>query len=114
MVGVLPNRQMEDAMGTHGTSLQHPEIGSVAMRMLWIPAVASILVVGHLALRAPQDGAAATMAPAASHAAPSVVQAAQRADATPRSRDAVPAAPDEATTTHEALDPVGAGHDVAR
>ena len=41
-------------MGMHGTSLQHPETGSVATRMLWIPAVASILVVGHLALRAPQ------------------------------------------------------------
>jgi hypothetical protein len=97
---------MEDAMGMHGTSLQHPETGRVATRMLWIPAVASILVVGHLALRAPHDGAAATMAPAA--------QAAQRADAAPRSRAAVPAAVDEATTAHEALDPVGAGHDVAR
>ena len=101
-------------MGMHGTSLQHPEIGSVATRMLWVPAVASILVVGHLALRAPQDGTAVTMAPAASRAAPPAVQAAQRADAAPRSRDAAPAALDEATTAHEALDPVGAGHDVAR
>lgn len=101
-------------MGMHGTSPQHPEIGSVALRMLWIPVVASILVAGHFALRSPRDGAAATMALATAHAAVPAVHVAPREDAMPKSLEARPNASDDATAAHEALDPVGAGHEVAR
>jgi len=94
------------------TSPQHPEIGSVATRMLWIPAVASILVISYVALHAPQDDRAPT-ALASAHAAAPVAWAAPSRDATPRWIEAIPAVADEALAAHEALDPVGAGHDVA-
>lgn len=100
-------------MGTYATSLQHPEIGSVAMRMLWIPAVASIAVAAFLLLRAPHDNTAPAAVGAAYAAAPAA-QAAPSGGAAPQQVEAVAAAVDEATAAHQALDPVGAGHDAAR
>ena len=92
------------------TSHQHPEIGSIAMRMLWIPAVASILVAGYFTLQAPRNDRTMT----AAHAAAPVARTAPVLNAGLRALDVEPAVPDEAVTAHQALDPVGAGHDVAR
>lgn len=91
------------------TSHQHPEIGSVAMRMLWIPAVVSILLAGYFVLQAQNDRAMT-----ATHAAAPVVRTAPPLNAALQVLDVGPAVRDEAVTAHQALDPVGAGHDVAR
>ena len=100
-------------MNRHRSYQHHPEIGSVALGMLWIPIVALIVVVGFLALRTPRDSAP-TLAVSAAHAtSPDALSRSPRqADAA--SSDVTNAVDDEATAAHVALDPVGAGHDVAR
>ena len=113
-------------MGLHKASPQPQEIGSFALRTLWIPILGSILVVGFLALRTPQEGGASPMPVAAASENGPLMHAASTGDATlPRIaastgdadlRNAGTAAlpRDEAVAQHEALDPVGAGHDVSR
>ena len=102
-----------------GTSRHHPEIGSVALRMLWIPVIASVLVVGYVSLRAPE----AEHPPMAAVAAVNELATAQRSGAndvtTPsdvitREVDTAPALPDESIKRQQELDPVGAGHDIPR
>ena len=101
-------------MELHRTSRQHPEIGSVALRMLWIPVIASILIAGYLALHVPQNELAPTMAVAtAKEMAAPVLAASPYSNTAPR-LEAAPAQPDESIAQHQALDPVGAGHDVPR
>ena len=95
-------------------SLQHPEIGSFALRLLWIPIVGSILIVGFLGLRTPQDERASTMAVATTRDHAPSVTVVSPPESSARQIEAVPAMPDEAVAAHEALDPVGAGHEVAR
>lgn len=108
-------------MRLHKAWPQHPEIGSFALRMLWIPIVASVLVVGFLALRTPQDDRAPTMAVATAKELATVADTApasdttaryftaSASDATARNVEAAAAQPDESIARHEALDPVGAG-----
>jgi len=92
-----------------GTSCQHPELGSVALRLLWIPAVASVVIVGYLILRTPSGD----LAPSSVHAMTAVVPEASPPE--PPKAPGVPSTqPDAAIAAHELLDPVGAGHDVAR
>ena len=95
-------------------SRQHPEIGSVALRMLWIPVVGSILVVGYLALRTPQNEPAPVMAVAAANEIATQARSASSDDATARTLMATPGIPAESIAQQQELDPVGAGHDVAR
>ncbi len=101
-------------MDRFGTSRQHPKIGSVSLRMLWIPVVASILVAGYITLRPPQDerASATTVAAVKESAAPqpTIIPS----DVTTREVDASPALPDEAIRQQQELDPVGAGHDIPR
>ncbi len=99
-------------MELHSTTRQHPEIGSVAIRMLWIPVVASILVGGYFVLRTPQDDGAPAMATA--RAAAPVTHTATPTDTTAPRLEATTAKSAETAAEHETLDPVGAGHDVAR
>jgi hypothetical protein len=108
------NRQTEDFMGLQRTSQQHPEIGSVALRMLWIPAVASILIAGYLGLRSPQDERASPMAVATAKEMATPVLTAPPGEYAARDVETAPALPDESIAQQQALDPVGAGHDVAR
>ena len=56
-------------MGLRKPSVQHAEIGNVATRMLWIPAVATVLVVGYFVLRTQGDHDAAATAIVTAHAA---------------------------------------------
>ncbi len=100
-------------MGRHHSFQHHPEIGSVALGMLWIPIVALIVVVGFLALRTPHDSAP-TLAVSAAHATAPVAPSPSPREADVASPDVANAGNDEATAAHVALDPVGAGHDVAR
>jgi len=101
-------------MRLHNTWPQRPEIGSFAMRMLWIPAIASVLVIGFLALRMPQNEITGTMAVATAEELASQGRNIAPADVTPRATEAALATPDEAIAQHQALDPVGAGHDTPR
>lgn len=101
-------------MGLHRTSRQHPEIGSFALRMLWIPIVASIFAVGFLALRTPQDEGASTMAVATAKELATVVLTTSPGDATAGKVEAALALPDESNARHQALDPVGAGLNLSR
>jgi hypothetical protein len=110
----LPTAKTEKSMKLHEFSRQHPEIGSVALRMLWIPVVGSILVVGYLALRTPQNEPAPVMAVATAKDLGTPARSASSDDATARTLMATPGIAAESIAQHEALDPVGAGHDVAR
>ena len=96
-------------MQTGITSYQHPEIGSVAMHKLWIPAVASILVAGYFVLYTSQNDRAVT----AAHAEVPGVRIAPASNAVPQVLNVGPAVRDEAVAAHQALDPVGAGLGVA-
>ena len=96
-------------MGLHRRSRQHPEIGSVALRMLWIPVVASILVVGYLGLSAPQDERVSTMAVATAKELAAPVRIASPNEAPAAMLEAAPTSPDQSIAQHQALDPVGAG-----
>jgi hypothetical protein len=112
--GAFAHRQTETFMKLQRTSRQHPEIGSVSLRMLWIPVVASIFIVGFLALRAPQNEPAPVMAVATAKEIATQAHGASSDDATARTVMAAPDLPDESIVQQQALDPVGAGHDVAR
>ena len=95
------------------TSRQHHESGSITLRMLWIAAVAAIVIAGFFALRMPQHEIGPAMAVAAA-----TEPATQRPRATPdgitsHAVTASPARPDESIAQQQALDPVGAGNDVA-
>ena len=92
-----------------GTSRQHPEIGSVALRLLWIPTVASVVVAGYLMLRTPPG----VRVPSSAQAMTVVVRPARPPEPS-KTLDAPSAQPDAAITAHGLLDPVGAGHGVAR
>jgi len=96
------------------TSWQHPEIGSVALRMLWIPIVASILIAGYLALHALRDEPASPMAVATAKEMATPVQTVPSGESVAGDVETAPALPDESIAQQQALDPVGAGHDVAR
>ena len=101
-------------MGLRKPSKQRAEVGSVAMRMLWIPAVTTILAVGYCVLRTPWDhDAAATTLVTARTATPDMRGAPPR-DIVRQLPEAALVPPDEAVAAHQLLDPVGAGHDVAR
>jgi hypothetical protein len=101
-------------MGLRKSSVRHAEIGSVATRMLWIPAVVTVLVVGYLVARTPPDGSGQGAAIPSAHAAAPVARAAQSSGAVLPLPETAPVPPDEAVVAHQLLDPVGAGHDVAR
>jgi len=96
-------------MKQHRFSRQHPEIGSVALRMLWILVVASILVAGYLSLRAPQNELAPMMAVATAKEMATQARSASSDDATARTLMAAPGISAESIAQHQALDPVGAG-----
>jgi hypothetical protein len=91
-----------------GFSYQHREIGSVALRVLAIAAVISLIVAVYLLRMPPGDGA-----PSSAQAMTVVVHPALLPEPS-NALDAASAQSDAATTAHELLDPVGAGHDVAR
>jgi hypothetical protein len=112
--GAFAQRQTENYMELQNGSRQHPEIGSVALRMLWIPVVGSILVVGYLALRTPQNEPAPVMAVATAKDLATPARSASSDDATARPLIATSGIAAESIAQHEALDPVGAGHEVAR
>jgi hypothetical protein len=114
LFGAFAQRQTENSMELHRISRQHPEIGSVELRMLWIPVVASILIAGYLALRAPQNEPAPAMAVATAKEMATQARSASSDDATARTVMAAPVLPAESIAQHQALDPVGAGHDGAR
>jgi hypothetical protein len=101
-------------MDQNRTSRHHPEIGSVALRMLWIPVIAATLVGGYLTLTPLRDDNASTMAVATAKELAVPQRAAFTNDAAPRLGTAVPASPDDSIAKHEALDPVGAGHELSR
>lgn len=100
-------------MGLHKNLRQREELGSFATRMLWIPAVVSVLVIGFVGLRAPPESDAAAASVRSAHAAAPDVRAVPSTNVL-QSKDTSPTPPDEAILAHESLDPVGAGHDVAR
>jgi hypothetical protein len=100
-------------MGLRKNLRQREELGSFATRMLWIPAIVSVLVIGFIGLRAPADGDAAAASVRSAHAAAADVRAVPSTNVL-QSKAASPTPPDEAILAHEALDPVGAGHDVPR
>jgi hypothetical protein len=112
--GAFAQRPTETFMKLHTTSRQHPEIGRVTLRMLWIPAVAAVAITGYFALHMPQHDLAPAMA--AATAREMATQALRPApdDTTPRTVMAAPDLPDESIVRQQTLDPVGAGHDVAR
>lgn len=98
-------------------SRQHPEIGSVALRMLWIPAVLVALLASYLALRTPGDEEPLGVQLTADVSA-DVLQAPDQPNVSPtgtRASTSVPAAVahDPAIVEHELLDPVGAGRATA-
>jgi hypothetical protein len=101
-------------MGLHKNLRQHHEIGSFATRMLWIPVGVSILVVGFLVARAPQGDSAAVTAVATAHSASLVRGTTPPPDIVLQLPETALVPPDEAIAAHQVLDPVGAGHDVAR
>jgi hypothetical protein len=109
LFGAFAHRQTENSMKLHRFSRQHPEIGSVALRMLWIPVVASILVAGYLSLRAPQNDLAPVMAVATAKEMATQAPSASSDDATAHTIMAIPGIPAESIAQHQALDPVGAG-----
>jgi len=114
LFGAFAHRPTENAMEMHRTSRQHPEIGSYALRMLWIPAVAAIVIAGYFALRMPQNEIAPAMAVAAATGLPTQGPRATPDSTTSRTATASPDLPDESIVQQQTLDPVGAGHDVAR
>ena len=105
-------------------SFPQQQLGTIALRMFWIPSVIAILIVAFLVARTPQavvtsalTAAAASELglPAPEPETPPVAQV--RSDAT-TSRDVVrespvPRAEDESVTQIEVLDPVGAGRDAS-
>ncbi len=100
-------------MKLHTNSRKHPEIGRVTLRMLWIPAVAAIAITGYFALHMPQHKLAPAMA--AATAGEMATQALRPTDdTTARTVMVAPDLPDESIVQQQELDPVGAGHDVAR
>ncbi|MGE5149085.1 MAG: hypothetical protein ACM3II_03095 [Rhodospirillaceae bacterium] len=92
-----------------GTSRQHPKISTVAVSLLWVPAVVSVVVAGYLMLRTPPGD----RVPSSAQPTTAVALRAPTPEP-PKATDAPSAQPDAAITAHELLDPVGAGHDVAR
>ncbi len=96
------------------TSRQHPEIGRFKLRMLWIPAVAAIAITGYFALHMPQHELAPAMAAAAARETATQARRPTPDDTTARTVMVAPDLPDESIVQQQALDPVGAGHDVAR
>ena len=114
LLGAFAHRQTEKLMKLRRFSRQHPEIGSIALRMLWIPIVASVVIAGYLALRTPQNELAPAMAVATAKDLATQARSASSDDATARTVIATPGISAESIAQHEALDPVGAGHDVAR
>jgi hypothetical protein len=114
LFGAFAHRQTEDPMELHRTSRHHPDIGSVALRMLWIPVVASIVIAGYLALRTPQNEFAPVMAVATAKELAMRAPSATSDDAIARTVMSSPGVPAESIAEHQALDPVGAGHDVVR
>jgi hypothetical protein len=113
-VGASSHRKSEIIMRMHKAWPQRPEIGSFALRMLWIPVIASLAIVGFLALHTPQDERASTMAVATAKAATSNVPTVSPDDLLSHLLYAAPVTSDEALAAHELLDPVGAGHDPSR
>jgi len=101
-------------MEMHRTSRQHPKIGSSALRILWIPAVVAIGIAGYFALRMPQSEIAPAMAVAAATGLATQGSRVTPDDATSRAVTATPDLPDASIVRQQTLDPVGAGHDVAR
>ena len=106
-------------MDRFGTSRQHPEIGSVALRMLWIPVIASILVGGYVWLHVPQDDRAPMTGVATANASAAAQPTTANdvttpSDITKLEVDTAPALPDESIRRQQELDPVGAGHDIPR
>jgi hypothetical protein len=112
--GAFAHRQTENAMEMHKTSRQHPEIGSVVPRMLWIPAVAAMVIAGYFALRMPQQEVASAMAVAGATGLATQGFRATPDATTSRAVTATRDLPDESIVRQQTLDPVGAGHDVAR
>ena len=68
----LSHRKPEDVMRLHQNSTQHQETGTFALRMLWIPIVISVLVVGFLATRTPRDAPGLAIAAAPAQAATAI------------------------------------------
>ncbi len=95
-------------------SIQYREMGNIARRMIWIPVVLSLLVVGALAARMPHDEQRPVMATTPIPAEAPVARDVSPED--PLSHLMYPATPssDAALAAHELLDPVGAGHDTPR
>jgi hypothetical protein len=114
LFGAFAHRPTENSMGMHRTSRHQPEIGSSALRMLWIPAVAAIGIAAYFALRMPQSEIAPAMAVAAATGLATPGPRATPVGMTSRAVTASPGLPDESIVQQQALDPVGAGHDVAR
>jgi hypothetical protein len=96
-------------------SRQNREIGSFAGRMLWIPVIGAVLVTGFLAVHPLKDEQVATIAvsTAKAFATAGPDEITFGAGALP-AEDAKAPGEDVAVMEHQRLDPVAAGHDVAR
>jgi hypothetical protein len=103
-----------DIMTLNRIWIQNREMGNIARRMIWIPVVLSLVVIGVLAARTPHEEQQPVMA-----ATPIPAEAPVARDVSPEdplSHLMYPATPrtDAALAAHEVLDPVGAGHDTPR
>jgi hypothetical protein len=102
-------------MGQQRGSRHNREIGSFAGRMLWIPVIGAVLVTGFLAVHPLKDENVAAMAVSSAKAFATVGPDEVAFAAGARTAEVAPApTEDAAVKEHEALDPVAAGHDVAR
>jgi hypothetical protein len=113
LFGAFAHRQTENAMKLHRTSRHHPEIGSITLRMLWIPAVAAIVITGYIALHRPQHELAPTMAVAAANELATQAPSTSPVGTTTGTVVAPSELPDEAIVQQRVLDPIGAGLDIA-
>jgi len=101
------------AMLRHPHSNQLPEVGWVAMRLLSIPVLLLALVVSFVALHMATAEPGAVADTSAGVASLSVASSLPPGAATALQFDAPPVPQDPVAATHEELDPVGAGRDIA-
>ncbi len=97
-------------MARVGSSISGPAAATRVRRALWAPAIAVLVLAGHVVLRGTPEAPAPVPVPAAA----SVFVAAAPQHAAGMRRDRLARDVDEATALHETLDPVGAGHDTPR
>ena len=100
-------------MKLQGTSRKPAEIGSVSLRMLWIPAVVVVVIAGYVALHKPQHELASAMAAATTRELATQAPGGLPGDTGARTVAAVPEQPDESIVQQRVLDPIGAGLDLA-